>query len=169
MSWLRYAIIYALALLLGFVAGWVIGKRSGRAADVKVTTRVDTIRDTIPVPVAEHHVKTVEVPVYVTHIEPVEVSSDVMTIVVDTVRDTIRAEVPITQKVYRDSTYAAYVSGFRQKLDSINVYRKTVTIERIERKERKLNFGLTGGVGYGLFNRKADVWIGLGGTWKIKL
>lgn len=169
MAWVRYVVVGMVALLVGFLAGYLVGRRDGRPVDVKVTTRVDTIRDTVPVPIAEHRVKTVKVPVYVTHVEPVEVPADIVTIVVDTVRDTIMAEVPITQKVYRDSAYTAYISGFRQKLDSINVYRKTVTIERTERKEHKLNFGLTGGVGYGVFNRKADVWVGLGGTWRIRL
>ena len=36
-------------------------------------------------------------------------------------------EVPITQKVYEDSSYTAYVSGFHANLDSITIRNKIIT------------------------------------------
>ena len=84
--------------------------------------------------------------------------------------DTVWATVPRTQKRYEDSTYTAWVSGYEPRLDSIEVYQKTVTItKRVEGrvKNRRFNVGLTGGFGYGVFTRKPDVWVGVGCTWRI--
>lgn len=83
--------------------------------------------------------------------------------------DTVWATVPRTQKRYEDSTYTAWVSGYEPRLDSIEVYRKTVTIVKRETvsKRNRFNVGLTGGVGYGIFTRKPDVWVGVGCTWRI--
>lgn len=83
--------------------------------------------------------------------------------------DTVWATVPRTQKRYEDSTYTAWVSGYEPRLDSIEVYRKTVTIVKRETvsKRNRFNVGLTGGVGYGIFTRKPDVWVGVGCTWRM--
>lgn len=83
--------------------------------------------------------------------------------------DTVWATVPRTQKRYEDSTYTAWVSGYEPRLDSIEVYQKTVTITKRKTvsKRNRFNVGLTGGVGYGVFTRKPDVWVGVGCTWRI--
>lgn len=86
------------------------------------------------------------------------------------VSDTVWATVPRTQKRYEDSTYTAWVSGYEPRLDSIEVYRRTVTIvKREERRVRNKRFsiGLTGGFGYGVFTGKPDVFLGVGVTWRI--
>lgn len=84
--------------------------------------------------------------------------------------DTVWAVVPRTQKRYVDSTYMAWISGYEPRLDSIEVYQKTVVVtKRVEGrvKNRRFNVGLTGGFGYGVFTRKPDVWVGVGCTWRI--
>lgn len=83
--------------------------------------------------------------------------------------DTVWATVPLTQKRYEDSTYTAWVSGYEPRLDSIEVYRRTVTIEKIETvsKRNRFNVGLTGGIGYGVFTRKPDLWLGVGCTVRL--
>lgn len=85
------------------------------------------------------------------------------------VSDTVWATVPRTQKRYEDSTYTAWVSGYEPRLDSIEVYRRTVTIEKIETvsKRNRFNVGLTGGIGYGVFTRKPDLWLGVGCTVRL--
>lgn len=86
------------------------------------------------------------------------------------VSDTLWATVPRTQKRYEDSTYTAWVSGYEPRLDSIEVYRKTVFITKSEDgrvKNKRLSLGLTGGFGYGLTSRKPDVFIGIGTTFRI--
>lgn len=86
------------------------------------------------------------------------------------VSDTVWATVPRTQKRYEDSTYTAWVSGYEPRLDSIEVYQKTVTIVKSEEgrvRNKRLSIGLTGGFGYGFINRKPDVFLGVGATWRI--
>lgn len=83
--------------------------------------------------------------------------------------DTVWATVPRTQKRYEDSTYTAWVSGYEPRLDSIEVYRKTVFITKSEEgsvKNKRVSLGLTGGFGYGLITHKPDVWVGVGVTWR---
>lgn len=83
--------------------------------------------------------------------------------------DTVWATVPRTQKRYGDSTYTAWVSGYEPRLDSIEVYRKTVTIVKRETvsKRNGFNVGLTGGIGYGVFTGKPDLWLGVGCTVRL--
>lgn len=85
------------------------------------------------------------------------------------VSDTVWATVPRTQKRYEDSTYTAWVSGYEPRLDSIEVYRRTVFMTKTETatSRKRLSLGLTGGFGYGVLTRKPDVWLGVGVTWRL--
>lgn len=67
---------------------------------------------------------------------------------IDTIRDTAFVYVPITQKVYHDSLYTAWVSGYSANLDSIEVYNRIQTITMQEKVKRK-RFGIGLQVGYG--------------------
>lgn len=92
--------------------------------------------------------------------------------VVDTMyidKDSIQQEgdsilLPREEKTYEDSTYKAVVSGFKPSLDEISVYpvTKYVTTEKIREIEKKQhwNYGVGLGFGYGMFNKKFDVFIG---------
>lgn len=85
-------------------------------------------------------------------------------------KDTVWAVVPRTQKRYVDSTYMAWISGYEPRLDSIEVYQKTMVVTKSVEgrgKSKRFNVGLTGGFGYGVFTRKPDVWVGVGCTWRI--
>lgn len=67
----------------------------------------------------------------------------------DTVHDTVFVYIPISQKVYKDSLYTAWVSGYRAKLDSIEVYQKIQTIYiRDKLKRKRFGIGLQTGYGY---------------------
>ena len=85
------------------------------------------------------------------------------------VADTVWATVPRMQKRYKDSLYTAWVSGYEPRLDSIEVYRQTVTVTRTQTvtKHNRFNVGLTGGFGYGIFTRKPDVFVGVGCTVRL--
>ena len=78
---------------------------------------------------------------------------------------------PITQKVYSDSLYTAYVSGYEQSLDSIKIRSPTVTHTIIKtnvvNRSRKLNIGITGGYGYGIFSNRFEPFVGIGITYNI--
>lgn len=83
--------------------------------------------------------------------------------------DSVEVELPITQKVYGDSTYRAWVSGYRPNLDSIEVYRKTITIERtLVQKPKRWIIGVTGGYGFGLLHGRPDVFVGVGVSYRLR-
>jgi hypothetical protein len=93
-------------------------------------------------------------------------------------KDTAWITVPRTQKRYEDSTYTAWVSGYEARLDSIHVYRRTVTrtiaVPETALKGGARNWlhehfgaGLVGGAGYGLTTKRADVFVGVGGWIRI--
>ena len=82
-------------------------------------------------------------------------------------------EVPRTQKVYSDSTYTAYVSGYEPCLDSIFVRQKIVEHSIVEtrtvatKKFRRWNLGLIGGYGYGIKSKEFEPFVGVGLTLSI--
>lgn len=76
--------------------------------------------------------------------------------------------VPITQKVYRDSTYTAWVSGYCASLDSIRTYIRspvTVTTQQITKKDKMWGLGLQGG--FGITPKGFQPYIGVGLYFKI--
>lgn len=121
--------------------------------------------------------KTVVDTTYVTVVDTVNVIQPILrdsvvvryetipVIVPDTVVDTVYYQIPIEQKVYEDSLYKAWVSGYHPKLDSINIYRKTVyqTIERtttVYKKDKKWGIGLQ--AGYGIGKSGTSPYVGIG-------
>ena len=103
-------------------------------------------------------------PARVEHISG-EVGRDtIITNRIDTVRDTVY--LPITQKIYKDSLYTAYVSGYLAKLDSIEVYSKTRTVFVREQAKRK-RFGLGVQAGYGFSGNKASPYVGVGVSYNL--
>lgn len=93
-------------------------------------------------------------------------------------KDTVWVTVPRTQKRYEDSTYTAWVSGYEARLDSIHVYRQTVTrtvavpetvLKGGARNWLHERFGacIVGGAGYGLTTKRPDVFVGVGGWIRI--
>jgi len=78
--------------------------------------------------------------------------------------------IPITQKVYSDSTYTAYVSGYQPSLDSIEVYQrtvyKTITHEYMRNRSR-WGIGVQAGYGYNFGGKRFDPYIGVGVTYTI--
>ena len=92
----------------------------------------------------------------------------------DTIRDSIEVPVPIMQKRYDDSLYTAWVSGYEPNLDSIDLrlpeVQTTITKTVIE-PSPLITFGIQAGAGYGMINRKPDIYIGIGGQinlWRVK-
>ena len=93
-------------------------------------------------------------------------------------KDTAWITVPRTQKRYEDSTYTAWVSGYEARLDSIHVYKRTVTrtvvVPETALKGGARNWlhehfgaGIVGGAGYGLTTKRPDVFVGVGGWIRI--
>ena len=146
-----------------------------RSETISVTeVRCDTIHDTIPQIAAERQVGTIRVPVPVygkKNTSLHEVESQEVAVMTPTKIDTI--ELPRTQRTYKDSTYTAWVSGYDPRLDSIEVYRKTIketvtiSVPPMEAKRRRtfwqrFNIGVQGGYGIGLDDKKGHPYVGMG-------
>ena len=94
----------------------------------------------------------------------------VSTTVHDTIRDSIDVPIPIMQKRYDDSLYTAWVSGFEPNLDSIRVHQREIftTITKIvERPASRIAIGPSVGLGYGIYQKQPDVYVGITATWNL--
>ena len=82
--------------------------------------------------------------------------------------DSAEVVIPITQKRYSDTTYTAWVSGFRPALDSIHVYprREVVTITNTVRDKSK-RWGVSFHAGYGFTPHGLQPCIGVGLNYSI--
>lgn len=136
---------YFAAFLFGVVVGGNLFPKM-KTTEIYVTktdtvtvTKIDTVTYNRPVPVFVRSTDTL------------------------VVHDTILVK---EQKVYSDSTYTAWVSGYQPELDSIEVYPKTVTkiitndITKtiVKTKKPKWVISVGGGVGY---NGKVEPYVGL--------
>lgn len=176
--WKQIKNIIAVLLVAAFIASLYLNvrfcmmRREGIA--VSDTTRV-TIFDTIPYPMPVP--KDSLVIRYITEKLPVSTetenfstkNSDFSTengnivqenitgngnISSDNIPDSIAVDIPITQKVYEDSMYRAYVSGYRPSLDSLIIFPRhditTVTNGYTYPKSRQKRWGIGIHVGYGM-------------------
>lgn len=155
---MKKAVIILLLLLIASVAVNIWQCRKAKVdvdgeAVLKRDVTTDTIPDLAPTPRDSVVIR------YVTRVLPVvpQTPADKDTVVnvalepvskTDT-PDSVAVSIPITQKVYEDSTYRAYVSGFDVSLDSIFVYRRTEKIYiRAPTKQKRFNVGIQAGYGY---------------------
>jgi len=147
------AILVALFLAFNY-ASYRKGFRKGENNAIEtIITQIDTLTltDTIkvvePKYIAVRTVDTIRVPV------PIPGKTD-----------TLWAELPREQKVYQDSTYLAYVSGYQPQLDSIDVYRKTttITVNNIVKEYTNPRFSVGVQAGYGVTKAGLSPYIGVG-------
>ncbi|MDR1121211.1 MAG: hypothetical protein LBM08_09870 [Dysgonamonadaceae bacterium] len=83
--------------------------------------------------------------------------------------DSIEVVVPISTKVYEDSLYRAVISGYNASLDTIQIYRQTVYIDRWHEgeKTRSKRWSIGVQVGYGTDFRVLRPYIGVGISYKL--
>jgi len=155
----QIAIIAAIFAVF-FLGGFTVGRQ---AVPEVAGTRADTVivRDTIRVkqqePVFVQVVRTDTIRVKQAHTDTVYVE----------------VEVPIEQKTYQTEDYKAVVEGFRPSLVSMEVYRQTQYIDRVQTVRtpdtRRWSVGLQ--VGYGFSVRDGAVrpspYIGVGVQYSI--
>lgn len=136
--------------------------QSGTSIEHKAdTVRIrDTIRVPHPVPVKSRIVDSIPVPVPVT----------------DTLwlHDTLYVSLPREQRTYTDSTYTAWISGYRPQLDSILIYPLTTTINNTttithKHKSPRFSIGLQAGYGVTINNNqiKPAPYIGVGLSYSL--
>ena len=87
----------------------------------------------------------------------------------DTIKDSVFVEVPIEQKVYSDSNYTAWVSGYHPRLDSIHITQKEVSFHKLVNNSsegsKRLFIGIQ--VGYGITPRGMQPYLGLGVSYRF--
>lgn len=113
----------------------------------------DTIRESVPYPVYETVIQTVP------ELFPVYITLDG-----DTVKEPVFVPVPVTQKEYRTDDYHAWVSGHNPSLDSIDIFKKTITITKPQ-TVRRWGIGIT--AGYGISRSGLSPYVGIGGYYRI--
>lgn len=157
---MRNYVLILVLLAASFLGGLFLG-RSWGSAEPDVTE----VRDTLTF----HDTVEVErpVPVYVSQIR----TDTVRLALVDTshttvVRDSAAVEVPITRKVYEDSTYRAVISGYKANLDSLwvrNTIREIYVVRTQKMAPKRWGFDVTLGPSV-LVTPKGDVKGGMGIT-----
>ena len=165
MARFRLLLFHLLLLLAAYgFCRLIVGARR-RAESAVHAVRRDTliIRDTLrvsrPVPVREKVVRYVTVTLPPAPARPdssnsnssnlANIGKDSADVLID---DTAKmVMLPITQQVYRDTTYTAWVSGYAAALDSIEVYPRTRIVRQTAlpaARPRRWSFGIQAGYGY---------------------
>lgn len=138
----------------------------GNATEETTTVSRDTVPILIDTPIPRDSTvlryESIKVPVLDT----------IRTTVADTLPlDSITVEIPITQKVYRNSTYQAWVSGYKPSLDSIRIFQPITTITRTitntEVRYKSKRWGVGVQVGVGMTPNKVEPYVGIGVTYNI--
>lgn len=146
-------LIYIILFFIVIFNVYNLGKKSVKISEVVKTdtiTKVDTVIVEKPIPDTIYLTKIVTDTVYSTDSVLVEV------------------QLPVETKIYTDdSTYEASISGYKAELDYFKVFPVTTTIYNektleIERKQPLLTHNIQLGVGYGVINKKPDLYVGYG-------
>lgn len=178
--------ITLLSLALG-VSLWLnlrhhAGRDNTPTADTTHLTIIDTLRYTTPAATAERPLKTItaqlplvprggsrggEVPFAAqkngTDVGIVAAKSSSPHNRMEQIQppDSATVEIPITQRIYQDSTYTAYLSGYQPTLDSIHIYApRHITTIRPRPKTTRWSIGIS--LGYAITPHKPSPYIGVG-------
>jgi hypothetical protein len=161
---------------LCFGSGYLYGTRS-KMSHEPTRGEIDTTKSVAPKPIDSIQTGIIKLPIRVSAPdEPVLPRATIKVLTPEALdsalkgrtrndSDTLWVELPKIQKEYKDSTFEAWVSGYQPRLDSIKVYRRTIIISKIQTVTKRNAFGLgiIGGTGYGIFSRKPDIFVGIGG------
>ena len=139
--------------------------------EIETEETIESVTDTVPHFIDNPIPKDSVVLRYVTIKVPV--NDTIPQIDADTLvrKDSVAVEIPITQKVYQDSTYQAWISGYMPSLDSIRINQPvmtiTHTITNTEVKYKTKHWGVGLQVGMGVTPSKIEPYIGIGVTYNI--
>ena len=107
-------------------------------------------------------------------VKSIALRKDTIYLTKDVYIDSSKVVIPIEQKIYNDSSYTAFVSGYSANLDSIHIRSPTTIINReIERtitqtRLKRFNMGFVGGVGYGFMSNSIEPFVGVGIIYTLK-
>ena len=121
--------------------------------DTIYKTRIDTLKIAQPIYIKQKEIRR----------DTIKINIEKQ--VVKQVNDTVFIDLPIEQKVYSDSSYTAWVSGFQPSLDSINIFQKEKTIlinqNIINNKKKRFSIGPSFSVGYDIKHNNLSPTVGL--------
>ena len=149
----RHVIVVLAFCLLCFMSGYHFRPHESLPPGIDTVIIVDTLRERVPYPVYETVIQ--EVP------EPFPVY---ITLAGDTVREPVIVPIRITQKEYQTDDYHAWVSGYNPALDSIHIFRKTLSVTQ-KQLSRRFGIGIT--AGYGIGKNGLSPYVGVGGYYRI--
>lgn len=130
--------------------------RCEKVCDTTKVTVVDSVKKSFPVPVDSFVIR------YITRSLPI--ASDSATKQLRS--DSVKVQIPISQKVYEDTLYRAYISGYKPNLDSITIKQRTTYITHtICDKESRFRIGLQ--AGYGLTPKGMMPYVGVGLSYRL--
>lgn len=128
-------------LAIGFLIGFVFPHKQDIVISERIDTliRYDTIRDTVLIPKIITQKETI-----------------VDTLMIHGRTDTVfvAVNIPIESKIYQTDEYKAEISGYKSSLDFMEVYQKTVFIDKIQtikqQDKRRFGIGIHAGYGYSI-------------------
>ena len=173
-------VFFAMLLLASLICNVWLWTVANKPAEVKVETHTEyvMIRDTMPTATDSHLTGdmitvTAAVRQHAKNHEPdapaIESKPDT-TATVWINGDSAMVILPAMQRVYADSLYVAYVSGFEPRLDSISIkvpHIYTTITKTVDKPARRWAVGPMVGAGYGIAGGRLDVFVGVGVTWNI--
>lgn len=151
---------YTLRGLTGFIAGVILcGIITWLCPHGR--TDVDAERDTVfdTLTFIQPIVRDSTLVRYVTRTLPVQRDSIITHYRTVTIQDSVPVVIPITQKVYKDSTYQAWISGYEASLDSIKIATPTITVTK--KVPKRWGVGVQAGYGTG------GAYIGIGISYNL--
>lgn len=156
----RLITLAAFISILGivFICGYEVGRRSdSNRQNAAVKTKV--------VQVIKHDTITL-----IPQVERIYRRDTIMIPIRDTIKvsDTVYASVDREYKVYSDSLYRAIVSGYQPRLDSLELYQKTIKEYLYIDGNKRWHIGLQAGFGVSVSRNPQYIpYIGLGVTYSL--
>lgn len=150
-------VLLCISVVLNIVLYIEHGKiKSEKVCDTTKVTIVDSVKKSFPVPVDSFVVRYIA--------KSLPIARDSVTKQLE--GDSAKIQIPISQKVYEDTLYRAYVSGYEPKLDSITIKQRTTYITHTTRnKESRFRIGLQ--AGYGLTPKGMMPYFGVGLSYRL--
>ena len=146
-----------------FAVGVVLGRLLAPCSGVEVKKEItDTIRYCVPVAKDSTVIRYISVRLPPKPPKTEKFDDRDSNVIEAEVMDSVQVELPITQKVYEDSIYRAYISGYNPNLDSIIIIPPTIV------KKRRWNIGLQIGYGVSIKQHPSFVpYVGIGLTYSL--
>lgn len=150
-------VLLCISVVLNIVLYIEHGKiKSEKVCDTTKVTVIDSVKKSFPMPIDSFVVR------YIAKSLPIARDSATKQLG----NDSVKVQISISQKVYEDTLYRAYISGYEPNLDSITIKQRTTYITRtIRDKESRFRIGLQ--AGYGLTPKGMQPYVGVGLSYRL--